>query len=782
MSSSAMQKIRRQYVSLLGRSNWHFLGKNLGYQATVLPLTVRHSGGGELDKPAILLLSLFVRVSWVNTLEEHVMPTKRICLTIFGRPVRRWLLFLIGLGLGILLMRRSAAQCGKTCTASTVLGKRRQLLFVGVMTAEKYLNTRASTIMRTWAKNLPGRVQFFVGDGAGRLPSGMPIVRLPGVDDTYPPQKKSLAMLHYIHAKYGDHFDWFLRADDDLYVKVEKLEAFLVQLNSSQPMIIGQTGFGKPFEQGKLGLDTNQPYCMGGPGVLLSREALRRTAPHVHLCLADFRSTHEDVELSRCVARFAGITCPLAYELQSLFYNNYDGSFALSGDLNVPQVHQAISLHPLKQANMMLRMHRFVLNEQLAELYGKLVRLQREEGSSSKSPSLHQVKCISADEVDVWQYISPPYMYCAGNADCPRKRIESPMQYSIRNAIQQLMQQMNSRSRELGREIQFRSVLYGYERIRPPVGVDLMLDLLLTHKRLKGKRTSIMVRRHAYLRRPFLQLQISDQSSDSESASPLPSSEITVHIVVAVHGRLNSFLRFADQIEQICANGLEKVRLIVAFFPSTMADDDRKALDRVQTLSTSVEVDLTLVEKRPFSRAVGLQVGIAKCPPDALLFLTDVDMLFTKEALYRLRANTKLGRQVFFPIVFSEFQTSAAKDGDHFDHSTHRGHFRHFGYGSVALYKSDFDAAGGLDLSIDGWGLEDVDLFQKLLNRTQLNLFRAPEPDLVHVYHPMVCDPSLAPLQYKMCKGSKADGYLSAADLTDLVYPLLENMTTRQFA
>ncbi|KRZ78646.1 Chondroitin sulfate synthase 1 [Trichinella papuae] len=709
------------------------------------------------------------------------MPTKRICLTIFGRPVRRWLLFLIGLVLGILLMRPSAVQRGKTCT-STVLGKRRQLLFVGVMTAEKYLNTRAITIMQTWAKHLRGQVHFFVGDGVGRLPSDLPIVRLPGVDDTYPPQKKSLAMLHYMHTKYGDHFDWFLRADDDLYVKVEKLEAFLVQLNSSQPMIIGQTGFGKPFEQGKLGLDTNQPYCMGGPGVLLSREALRRTAPHVHLCLADFRSTHEDVELSRCVARFAGITCPLAYELQSLFYNNYDGSFAASGDLNVPQVHQAISLHPLKQANMMLRMHRFVLNEQLAELYGKLVRLQREEGSSSKSPSLHQVKCTSVEEVDVWQYISPPYMYCAGNADCPRKRIESPMQYCIRNAIQQLMRQMNSHSRELGREILFRSVLYGYERIRPPVGVDLMLDLLLIHKRLKGKKTSIMVRRHAYLRRPFLQLQISDQSSNSESAASLPSSEITVHIVVAVHGRLNSFLRFADQIEQISANGVERVRLIVAFFPSTIADDDRKALERVQTLSTSVEVDLTLVEKRQFSRAVGLQVGIEKCPPDALLFLTDVDMLFTKEALYRLRANTKLGRQVFFPIVFSEFQTSAAKDGDHFDHSTNRGHFRHFGYGSVALYKSDFDAAGGLDLSIDGWGLEDVDLFQKLLNSTQLNLFRAPEPDLIHVYHPMVCDPSLAPLQYKMCKGSKADGYLSAADLTDLVYPLLENITTRQFA
>ncbi|KRX92882.1 Chondroitin sulfate synthase 1 [Trichinella pseudospiralis] len=666
------------------------------------------------------------------------MQTRRNCLTIFGRPVRRWLLFLIGLALGILLMQPSAVQRGKTCT-STVLGKRRQF--------------------------------------------GLPVVRLPGVDDTYPPQKKSLAMLHYMHTKYGDHFDWFLRADDDLYVKVEKLEAFLVQLNSSQPMIIGQTGFGKPFEQGKLGLDINQPYCMGGPGVLLSREALRRTAPHVHLCLADFRSTHEDVELSRCVARFAGITCPLAYELQSLFYNNYDGSFAVSGDLNVPQVHQAISLHPLKQANMMLRMHRFVLNEQLAELYGKLVRLQREQGSSSTSPSLHQVKCTSVEEVDVWQYISPPYMYCAGNADCPRRRIESPMQYCIRNAIQQLMRQMNSHSRELGREILFRSVLYGYERIRPPVGVDLMLDLLLTHKRLKGKKTSIMVRRHAYLRRPFLQLQISDQSSNSESAAAsLPSSEITVHIVVAVHGRLSSFLRFADQIEQISANGVERVRLIVAFFPSTMADDDRKALERVQTLSNSVEVDLTLVEKRQFSRAVGLQVGIEKCPPDALLFLTDVDMLFTNEALYRLRANTKLGRQVFFPIVFSEFQTSAAKAGDHFDHSTNRGHFRHFGYGSVALYKSDFDAAGGLDLGIDGWGLEDVDLFQKLLNRTQLNLFRAPEPDLIHVYHPMVCDPSLAPLQYKMCKGSKADGYLSAADLTDLVYPLLENITTRQFA
>lgn len=56
---------------------------------------------------------------------------------------------------------------------------------------------------------------------------------------------------------------------------------------------------------------------MGGPGVLFSRETLARVAPHVKHCLKNLYTTHEDVELGRCVQRFAGIPCTWSYEVSS---------------------------------------------------------------------------------------------------------------------------------------------------------------------------------------------------------------------------------------------------------------------------------------------------------------------------------------------------------------------------------------------------------------------------------------------------------------------------------
>lgn len=75
---------------------------------------------------------------------------------------------------------------------------------------------------------------------------------------------------------------------------------------------------------------------MGGPGVILSSETLRRgellfakknyyerfhnridliVAPHIPTCLKNLYSTHEDVEVGRCVQKFAGIPCTWNYEV-----------------------------------------------------------------------------------------------------------------------------------------------------------------------------------------------------------------------------------------------------------------------------------------------------------------------------------------------------------------------------------------------------------------------------------------------------------------------------------
>ncbi|VTJ86371.1 Hypothetical predicted protein [Marmota monax] len=139
----------------------------------------------------------------------------------------------------------------------------RNFLFVGVMTAQKYLQTRAVAAYRTWSKTIPGKVEFFSSEGSDTsIP--IPIVPLRGVDDSYPPQKKSFMMLKYMHDHYLDKYEWFMRADDDVYIKGDRLESFLRSLNSSEPLFLGQTGLGTTEEMGKLALEPGENFACGG--------------------------------------------------------------------------------------------------------------------------------------------------------------------------------------------------------------------------------------------------------------------------------------------------------------------------------------------------------------------------------------------------------------------------------------------------------------------------------------------------------------------------------------
>lgn len=194
----------------------------------------------------------------------------------------------------------------------------KNLVFVGVMTANKYLGTRAKAVYETWGKEIPGTIAFFSSE-TSKVPENctdLPLVALPTVDDGYPPQKKSFLMLQYMWNNFGDKYEWFLRADDDVYVRTDKLEKFLRSVDSKKSMYIGQAGRGNTEEFGLLSLEYDENFCMGGPGVILSRKTLGKIIPHIKDCLKNLYTTHEDVELGRCVRKYVGIPCTWSYEVR----------------------------------------------------------------------------------------------------------------------------------------------------------------------------------------------------------------------------------------------------------------------------------------------------------------------------------------------------------------------------------------------------------------------------------------------------------------------------------
>ena len=205
----------------------------------------------------------------------------------------------------------------------------RKGLFVGVMTAQKYIGTRAFAVYGTWGIEVD-KISFYVGEDCkiSEYQSILPIVKMNGVpDNVYPPQRKVFRMLKHMHDNFIDDYDWFMRADDDVYVRSGELKSLLMRLNPSEMIYFGRPGSGKLEDVQRLKLLPHEQYCMGGPGVIFSNAALRALVPHIDDCLEaidyynKFMNSQwydEDVELGRCASRKLGLQCSSSSEVSKV--------------------------------------------------------------------------------------------------------------------------------------------------------------------------------------------------------------------------------------------------------------------------------------------------------------------------------------------------------------------------------------------------------------------------------------------------------------------------------
>lgn len=163
----------------------------------------------------------------------------------------------------------------------------KKMLFVGVLTQQSYLPTRAKYLYETWGKEVD-KLVFFVGEDC-EVPADLqylPIVKLAGIpDNVYPPLRKTFAVLQYMHDNHLSQFNWFIRADDDMYVRVKKLKDLLAKMVPYEKVYLGRAGTGREDDLDRLALLPHERYCMGGPGIILSSAALRELGPHLTNCL-----------------------------------------------------------------------------------------------------------------------------------------------------------------------------------------------------------------------------------------------------------------------------------------------------------------------------------------------------------------------------------------------------------------------------------------------------------------------------------------------------------------
>lgn len=105
------------------------------------------------------------------------------------------------------------------------------------------------------------------------------------------------------------------------------------------------------------------------------------------------------------------------------------------------------------------------------------------------------------DDLLTWTFIARS-IYSIEHAN-PKHKMGSAIKESLSDVITEVMESINNFSRQRGRIIEFRELLYGYTRMNPLYGQDYILDLLLIYKKYRGKKMTVPVRRHLYVQRAF---------------------------------------------------------------------------------------------------------------------------------------------------------------------------------------------------------------------------------------------------------------------------------------
>lgn len=140
---------------------------------------------------------------------------------------------------------------------------------------------------------------------------------------------------------------------------------------------------------------------------------------------------------------------------------------------------------------------------------------------------MNKYRTRSRDDLQIWNYISRSF-YSAQQAN-PKRKIDSATREGLEDVVTQVMDYINNFSRQRGRVIEFRELLYGYTRTNALYGEDYVLDLLLLYKKYRGKKMTVPVRRHLYVQRAFTDYYL------REILNEHPSNETTIGMFVFVH-------------------------------------------------------------------------------------------------------------------------------------------------------------------------------------------------------------------------------------------------------
>ncbi|XP_020615853.1 chondroitin sulfate glucuronyltransferase-like [Orbicella faveolata] len=674
------------------------------------------------------------------------------------------------------------------------LGHRDKLL-VGILTSEENIDSLVLAVNNTWAPLLP-KIIFFTPfsrdvDFYEKYSKvlGLPIVQLADVEDeNFSKTKMSFKMLKYMHDHYANNFEWFMRVEDAMYLKPEKLVELLNSVNSSKDVYLGRPGsFRANGGNGDGDLYTHEKYCQGGAGVALSRSALMKLVPHLDSCLEDALTEHEDVELGRCLFKNVRLQCTWSYETSELFYHIPKDSESndIINLIKERRMSRVISLHPVTDPLVMYKMHRYYTELELNRTFVETRTLQNvikdmlpylPDGVPEKRPSWpigfrQPFKPQSRFEVLQWEYFTDTssYGFTEVNPKVPlRGDYKRDVEDVKETAIKMLSREYSSAQKE------FR-LINGYRRVDPRRGAEYILDIGIKNT---GSKEDSTVRR-VHLLRPYTRVE--------SIQMPTAIEQRGIHLVLPVtRGDTDKLDEFLQMYQKVCLQTGENVVLLTVFvnvrdgtIKKTGEDPfagGKALIARYKQKYTWAQLPWIQIGVRYNSVTLLMDIVTMKLPANALIFLTALRVEFNVNFLNRCRVNALSGEQVFFPIPFAYYDPSIVYRQRPVPDviPVHRDTGR-WAQGPRDMACFDNKDYKDLRMSNDDFLKEHktpaLDLME-VFSASPLHVFQAVDIDLRKRFQNVTCDPHLKEDEYNECLTIKAEGMASRSQLALLMFEM----------
>ena len=418
--------------------------------------------------------------------------------------------------------------------------------------------------------------------------------------------------------------------------------------------------------------------------------------------------------------------------MSNLFYE-------IRNDFAIDSVHAALSsaltIHPLKNSSHVYLLQMLLQEQMLRKFRTKLTNT----GNAVSRFSFQIDKTTTGDDTSViTSFIS--------NDHSEWNFIQSRKYYSTQHPYQKPWSGLRFKGRKAGLDTAVRGTYkhtmsrrmvcylhsqHAYQRLTPNYGLMHLLAL----KCNKSSHQLVLVQRK-------FDSPVVDESLESLNIPRRLKKHIYVLLVIQNQSEL--FLRFLRNLTSLSRTSRDGIHLCVVI-QRDMQNDYTKVLEYTSRYSKTNGINIKVVVLGNDSEHhLGIHLCLQSVPVKGLILWTDPGVVFTTDFLNRLSLNTIENKQVYFPITFSAFNKKTicykkkkcntglfGLEGDH-------GMWRHFGFGTMGIYKSDLLRVTSFDRSKNGLGHEGTELYNDFL-QSDLHIFRAVDPGITFLNQEVNC-------------------------------------------